>query len=181
MQKILEKVIFFYSAVASLLITIGTVGSATNTLPVIFVILFLPVTSYFLVEFIETNPETEMLPGKGESILFLAVFIFFLGFGIKNVMGISIPNPTSTASTLIFKAVPSPTPTPTPKPIIMITVKIPDGSTTVNIREKPTIYSNKIAQVKNGDKLEEIAKITDWYEVKINGLVGYISKLYVVQ
>lgn len=87
---------------------------------------------------------------------------------------------------------PDPTATPTPVPhksgsdttstssVSLLTVKISDGSETVNIRQKPMITSAIISKAKNGDLFEVVSIDSRWYEVKLpNSSTGFISSAYI--
>lgn len=52
-------------------------------------------------------------------------------------------------------------------------------TTDVHLRAKPTMASNIITSLKNGDNILVIGKQGPWYKVNINGNIGYIYDLYV--
>lgn len=61
-------------------------------------------------------------------------------------------------------------------------VKIGDGSSYVNIRQKPTINSEKIGQANDGDILEFVSLKAGWYEIKLTDETsGFISAKYAVK
>jgi uncharacterized protein YgiM (DUF1202 family) len=61
-----------------------------------------------------------------------------------------------------------------------LTIKITDGSPMVNIRQKPTTYSEKIGEAKDGDSFEYLSHSAGWYEIRLeDGSTGYISGKYV--
>ena len=65
------------------------------------------------------------------------------------------------------------------KPEKIVQVKA-DGSSIINIRQKPTTDSIKIGEAKNGDTFAFISKDSDWFEVKLaSGETGFISAQYV--
>ena len=71
--------------------------------------------------------------------------------------------------------------TPEAKLKTILIVQTNDTSTIINIRQKPNINSEKIGQVKDGDTLELISIVSNWYEIKMNtGLTGFISEKFVV-
>lgn len=60
-----------------------------------------------------------------------------------------------------------------------IVVTITDESPSVNIRQEPTIYSEKIGTAKEGDIFEYLPVNPYWYQIKLNnGLTGYIAIKY---
>lgn len=60
-------------------------------------------------------------------------------------------------------------------------VKIDDGSSFVNIRQKPAINSEKIGKANDGDTFEFISEESGWYEIRLaDGQTGFISKKYIV-
>ena len=180
----------------AILVTISAVFTSKSLGPIIFAILFLPVTAYFVIEFGKEiksifskksgeDSDTHFLPRKAESLVLIIVFALLFGFGFKNVIAntkvklTEVDDPSSTNTPLIFKAIATPS-----TPLSVITVAITDGSPTINIRNKPTIYSDKITTAKDGDKFEVISKDSGWYLVKIAGNAtdsGYISAKYIKQ
>ena len=52
-------------------------------------------------------------------------------------------------------------------------------TTDVHLRAKPTMDSNIITSLKNGDNILVIGKQGPWYKVNINGNIGYIYDLYI--
>jgi len=61
----------------------------------------------------------------------------------------------------------------------MLIIKITDGSESVNIRQKPTVGSNKIGEAKEGDTFEFVSVNSGWYEIKLaDESTGFISARY---
>jgi uncharacterized protein YgiM (DUF1202 family) len=61
-------------------------------------------------------------------------------------------------------------------------VKITDGSLEVNIRAKPTIYSEKIGTAKEGERFVFKEKAEGWYKIQMKeGLEGFIAAKYAVE
>lgn len=68
------------------------------------------------------------------------------------------------------------------KPETSLTVRIDDDSPLVNIRQKPTINSEKIGQAHDGDNFKFISLQAGWYEIKLtDGSSGFISARYAVK
>lgn len=191
MKHIKIHLLFYYSLIASILITASAALTSKEAGPFIFVLLFLPVTAYFLVEFFrdvrqifspKNKEDAEIIshPGKGDFIIISAIFIILLTIGVGNILAKSHvvnstpaphPNPSPNPSPLIFK---------TTKPKTTLTIKIVDGSPVVNIRQKPTVYSDKVAEAKNGDSFEYTNLTNGWYQINLSdGTIGYISTKYV--
>lgn len=115
--------------------------------------------------------------------------------GIKNIVLSTIknPEPSLTASPTFQPSVkasipPVPSPTVSPKTAevkeikskVMLTIKIDDASSSVNIRQKPTTNSEKIGQARDGDTFEFLSLDSGWYEIKlVDGSTGFISAKYV--
>jgi hypothetical protein len=110
------------------------------------------------------------------------MFVVLLGIGVRNIV-------TSPGNSRGLAA--SQTPAPTEPPLIfktqevqpkeMLTIKISDGSSAINIRQKPTIYSEKTGEAKEGDTFEYTALTAGWYEIKLsNGGTGYIAARYAI-
>lgn len=191
----MSKVLFYYSAIASFVITASLVLTSNSITPVVFAVLFLPVAAYFVSEFFhqmrsifspkEEKPYTDVFlkPRKGEIFAMAVIFLIFLGIGIRNVsanakaavQGPATPTPTPS---LIF----STDQTPSPAPASLVIISITDGSAEVNIRSKPTIYSDKAGSAKDGDRFEMISESAGWYQIKLpDGSTGYISGNYIKQ
>lgn len=108
-----------------------------------------------------------------------AVFIFLFTFGLRNVLvstakdinSISSISPTSTPSVAAAKD---------EKPKIILAVKVDNGSNSINIRQGPSIQSEKIGEAKNGDVFEFVSINSGWYGVKMtDGLTGFISSKFI--
>lgn len=125
------------------------------------------------------------------------VFVVLVGFSLWNINYVTarsyqpLPSPEVLSETqeTILEATPSATPEatataeikPEAKPETTLTVKIGDGSSFVNIRQKPTINSDKIGKANNGDSFGLISFNSGWYEIKLaDGSTGFISKKYAV-
>ena len=135
-----------------------------------------------------------------------AVFLILVGFGIKNIKASENNSPEIVSIPLMLSKISETdktTPTPIPlvlseqsetdevkptltpetdetKPKTMLTIKINDGSESVNIRQKPTINSEKVGQAKEGDAFEFISVNSNWYEIKLaDGSTGFVSARYV--
>lgn len=128
------------------------------------------------------------------------VFMLLTGLGIRNIkistvktLGAAInatsPTPiqdirppTTTAMPTQFENAPSTTPIPlmADKEVVKnFVVKIADGSPLVNIRQNPSLSSQKVGEAKDGDKFEYISRVDGWYEIKVlDGLSGFISPKY---
>jgi uncharacterized protein YgiM (DUF1202 family) len=189
MRNLMPKLLFYYCAITAFLITVSTVFTSQTIGPVIFATLFLPVAAYFVIEFFKQlrsmfspkpleDSDVSSGPRKGEFFLITFIFLLLLSLGIWNIYnstGASAQTePEPTSSPLTFKVDPSPTPG------ITVTISITDGSELINIREKATVYSEKIAEAKDGDTFEYVSKDAGWYEVKLpSGSNGFISAKYV--
>jgi len=95
---------------------------------------------------------------------------------------------TNTIDTATISASLSPTPSISPttmvteeiQPKIMVTIKISDGSASVNIRTEPNSSSDKIVDAVDGDSFEVVSTVEGWYEVKLaSGSTGFISAKYI--
>lgn len=116
-----------------------------------------------------------------------------LGIATTSLLKINSPKPSPTPVTIPTPAASS---TPIPEiskaeeistasaepvqPKTMVTVTATDGSTTINIREKATIYSKKIGNATEGDTFEFVSMASGWYEVKLtDDSIGFISAKYI--
>lgn len=105
-----------------------------------------------------------------------AVFVLLLGFGLRNVTTVA-KSPRVAPVTLGIISSASPAPTAQPEPKTMLTVNT-EGP--VNIREKPTVQSEKIGEARSGDIFEFVSENSGWYEVKLpDGTFGFILSTYI--
>src|SRR3989344_4803129 len=67
-------------------------------------------------------------------------------------------------------------------PNAILTVKLEDASSIVNIREEPSTDSAKLGKALYGDTFEFVSKDQGWYEIRLdNGLTGFISEKYIIE
>jgi len=59
--------------------------------------------------------------------------------------------------------------------------QVATGGGRLNIRDKPSLDSNVIAQAPNGATLDLISREGDWYLIRRNGIEGYVYAEYVRQ
>lgn len=181
MKNILPNILFFYSAVVSVLIILSLIITNKGNTTIIFAILFLPVTAYFISELFKQLQGRENhihQSRKGETITIIVIFLVLIGSGINNVIQKSKQNSLPNSSPLVFKT--TQTQSPTPKQSVQIDIS--DGSESVNIREKPTIYSEKVGEAKNSDIFTYISDKEGWFEIEITASKsGYISGKYIKQ
>ena len=190
MKNFLSKALFFYSAIASLIITVSLVLTSDTLAPVIFAVLFLPVTAYFIVEFFkqtrtallqpkDKKAENQSKPKKGNIILIVLSFLLLLGIGIRNIHNSNntpiqvSESPLPSSSPFVFKVERTASPTATLK------VVITDNSPSVNIRQKPTTYSEKVGTANDGDVFEFTDISSGWYKIDLASGSGYISARYI--
>ncbi|MBF8249484.1 MAG: SH3b protein [Candidatus Levybacteria bacterium] len=124
-----------------------------------------------------------------EILVATVVFFLLLTFGIRNIMVSTAKSPDSPSSSEVLSTTaeslnPSVAPTLSPaaeelKPKMILTVIINDGATSVNIRQKPTVSSEKIGEAKNGERFEFVSENSGWYEVGLTTGTGFISAKYI--
>ena len=190
-------------------IIIGAIFTYNPRGQLIFAALAIPVAFYFIIEFAQQKrpvSNLEPLPRKAVFPAVTLIFLLLLGLGIRNVMSATTRNTSlESSSALISKTEdvmsatsqnPSPEPSPTPiisnqplqsptpteetNPITLLIIKITDGSTSVNIRQAPTVRSAKIGEAKEADTFEFISVDSGWYEIKLaDESTGFISARYI--
>ena len=191
-RKILSILFFTYCVIASVFLTISGVFTARTAGSVIFQILFLPVVAYFVIETLArirkkpASKENTPSLSKKQITTVVAIYFILLFFGIVNV-NLKAQNDNQTvpsqdlpsSSPLIYPANQDGPSTPQEANTKLIVV-IKDGSPSVNIIEKASVYSNVIGKAQNGEVYEYTQKINEWYEIKINDEeVGYIFEDYI--
>ena len=120
-------------------------------------------------EEIQSDTNLKPLQRIPEVLTTTVAFLLLVGLGVRNIMVSTpkSPNPTPAPAVLSETAV---------KPKIL-TIKISDGATSVNIRQKPTTKSQKLGQAKDGDTFEFVSSDSGWYEVKlVTGSTGFTSE-----
>lgn len=114
----------------------------------------------------------------------LAVGIFALLFtlGLRNVLEAQ-PKKVISVSTV---SSPSPIPsvagleTEAEKNKTILLIKIPDKSSSINIRQNPDINSEKVGEAKDGDIFEFVSINSGWFGVKLaDGSIGFILSKYI--
>lgn len=124
-------------------------------------------------------------------------FVILVAISVRNIAISKAqtfqPQPTPAVLSETTTTAPSPTPLaatseatasaePEIKPETSLTVKISDGSSFVNIRQKPALNSEKIGQAKDDDAFEYISLNAGWYEIRLNdGTTGFISAKYALK
>lgn len=141
-------------------------------------------------EFARSSPSEEIASnsnikpsfGFPEFAIATAVFIFLFAFGLRNVLV------SPTKAIISIHTISSPSPPPTAlvegledeKPKIILAVKIDNASNSINIRQNPSIQSEKIGEAKNGDVFEFVSINSGWYGVKLtDGSTGFISSKFI--
>lgn len=192
-KNILSKTLFFYSAIASFFVTVSAALTSKTLGSTVFVLLFLPVAAYFVIEFFKTirasfskkspeGPEAPQKPKKGEAISIAVIFLILASLGVRNVIVNStkkVVNPPVQQKEA--EATPSPLVIPTQEKTQTreIEIVIKDGSSFINVRQKPTIYSEILGEAKPGERYEYTQIISGWYEIKFKDeILGYISSKY---
>ncbi len=115
-----------------------------------------------------------------EIVMITVVFLVLVTVGIKNIN--ASPNK-------VLGSVAAPAATLAPPPMAgeekkaktMLVIKIDNASdsASVNIRQKPTVNSEKIGTAHDGDTFEFVSENEGWYEVKLATESGFISAAYI--
>lgn len=156
-----------------------------------------PVSSVVNTPKILSSPNLELRLKTSQSLAIGGIFLLLLSVGIRNVMSSTAkntPQPFPIPLVLSITADPTPTPAPAVEPSSTPTdqgentaaknpkliIKITDESTSVNIRQGPTVQSNKIGDAKAGEVFEYTSLDSGWYEIKLaDGTTGFISARYI--
>ena len=145
-------------------------------------------------EEIQTNPDLKSRPKVfGFMATFIFAFLLLTTLGIRNIQSSAVispqsqppPAPEVLSETEEVKPTGDLRPDPTPEtrskvPKAILTVKLEDASSIVNIREEPSTDSAKLGKARYGDTFEFVSKEQGWYGVRLdNGLTGFISEKYI--
>lgn len=105
----------------------------------------------------------------------IIIFLLLLGLGVRNINGSVVTNPEVSPPPQVSGAEDVQA-----EPKLILTIKIVDGSGSVNIRQEPTTKSEKIGEVKDGDTFEYLSIDSGWYLIKLDdGSTGFVSERYV--
>jgi len=131
-------------------------------------------------EALKVNPDLDLKPQSRipELLGIATVFLLLVGLGIRNIKSSTAKsfNPPTTLGVSRTEEVK----TEEIKPKVMVVIKIIDGAASVNIRQKPTIRSEKVGEAKDGETFEFVSIDSGWYEVKLaDGSTGFISSAYI--
>ena len=134
-------------------------------------------------EEIRTNPD---LKSRSRTPVFMAIstvmFLLLFTLGMRNINISAANNLQSLPTHEVLSETEEAVPTEEIKPEIILTVKLEDASSIVNIREEPSTDSAKLGKALYGDTFEFVSKDQGWYEVRLdNGLTGFISEKYVIE
>lgn len=142
------------------------------------------------------NAEIMRISRVPEYFSLIVLFFLLLGIGYSNVKTSSAqdtqqpvqvlavtaseepsPEPLDTVNTNSQDFEPIPTATPTPLISAKVTVNTEDG-VSINIRNAPSIQSEKIGEAKAGDTFDLVSLHPGWLEIKLSEGTGFISTDY---
>ena len=125
---------------------------------------------------IPANPNLKPVKRMPEFVTAGILLLFLVGLGVRNInASIAKIAPKSVPTPLVLQKAVEVEIEPEIKPKTMLTVKITNGATSINILQAPTVSSDKIGEVKEGDTFEYVSSDSGWYEIKLaDGSVGFI-------
>lgn len=126
---------------------------------------------------IDLGSDLKPLQRVPEFLATSVVFLLLLTLGIRNIMASPTKSPPSPTSSVLSET----KKIEEIKPKTILTIKIDDASASasVNIRQKPTVNSEKIGTARDGDTFEFVSVNSGWYEIKLaNGSTGFINGAY---
>jgi len=97
MRSNMPKLLFYYCAIASFVISASLALTTQNVAPFVFALFFLPVSGYFAVEFFKQlrssfsknkveGSDISIRATKTESKLIITAFVFLIAFGVFNIV-----------------------------------------------------------------------------------------------
>ena len=193
-----KKILFVYCAAASLFITINGLLTASSIESIVFTALFIPVTLYFVLNTIKiirnsilapnpsqkTKKDPQLKINKTELTIATVLLLGLTAIGIISVSSNRANPPTTNlpdnAESIIEQEKSEPLKFEGKEVVVTKTVEIviEDGSPFVNIREKPTVYSEAIGQAEDSKVYELIEEDAGWYKIKFDDVEGFISIKY---
>lgn len=137
------------------------------------------------------NQHPKSQPRFAEIFAVIAVFLALVGLGVRNIKASSKTAESSLSPTVAGTKDEKPLGPDSDhliiveenKSITVAVVKITDGASSVNVRKEPSIQSEKIGEVKEGDTFDKFTSLSSgWYEVKLtDGGTGYIWAKYILE
>lgn len=117
-----------------------------------------------------------------EIAVITVVFLALVTVGVRNINAYPHRVLGSSAAPTVTP-VPSPIPSSVAEEEKMLVIKIDDApaSAIVNIRQHPTIDSEKIGTARDGDTFEFVSMDSGWYEVKLATGSGFISAEFITK
>ncbi len=130
---------------------------------------------------IPANPNLKPVKRIPEFLAAGTMFLLLVGLGVRNInASIAKLTPKSAPTPLVLPKAVEVEIEPEIKPKTMLTVKITDGATSINILQAPIVSSNKIGEAKEGDTFEYVSTDSGWYEIKLaDGSVGFIPASFI--
>jgi len=171
----------------TIMATIASISGVLNiktTQDLIFQVLFLPVSLFFIFEtiqvfFLNKKPLAESLFSGRKPILIFSLSLLIIVVAIKS-LNLTRPKETKLETTPIPVLSSTPTPQPTKDNLPKITIKTKNPQTIVNLREAPSTNSEIIGGLKSGQVYSLIEEKGDWYNIKIDeNTKGWVYKDYI--
>lgn len=171
----MKYILFFYSLTLALFISVSGFLGTKKPEEMTIQLIFLPVVLYFFIKALKVFRKKEGLGGslgKEAAIFSILILVMLVGINIKRVFFENKP----VSPTAIPISNPSPTPEEKLKKVIIV---IEDGSPSVNIRAKATIYSEILNKADAGNTFELMEDEKEWFKIKLDEeKEGYVSKRY---
>jgi hypothetical protein len=198
-MRVHRKYLLYYCTLFALFVTASGLVTTRTTEWLISQAIFLPVTAFLVISTISEFRGIKKLGRDSSGVLIshknkklIVVFLLFLvlvSIAIVNLKfnGVSDPyssnNIVTEAELNEFEATSSSESSPSAQEQNKrVKIKIEDGSSEVNIREKATIFSPVIATALDGDEYVLLTEDVEFYEIELEGgKSGWIYKNYVVE
>ena len=178
-MKNYKKILFYYCFAIALFISISGILTSQNTTALLFQLLFIPITVYFvysvLIQFIDKKTK----PTKSSSInrggFFITIVLFLLLFVTSVVRIVKKPHQENKQVVPVILS-------PSPKPIITpyLMVRSDYQKDIINVRQSPTLASKIIGSMDKEKKYQIVSKINEWYEILFeNEKHGFVNEAFV--
>jgi len=179
----MKKIVFYYSFILALFITISGIITSKNTTSLLFQLLFIPITIYFtysvIVQFIDKKSKPVLSNAFNRGALFFGILLFLLLI-ISSIMRVAKkPQIKTQKNPPSFKEIKI---SPRPKQNTSSYIRVKDEYKTdiINVRQSSSSASKIVGILNTKEKYQTISKKNQWFEIVFKeGLNGFVNERFV--